>query len=259
MLRTVRWLWLPLLAVLCVSVALAPKRALAGAVPLPPGAPWFNVSRPLTPNDLKGRVVLLDFFTPGCINCVHMLPDMAKLEREFGARLLIIGVNSPKFVASRRSSNIEGFIQRYDITHPVLTDKGMTLWNYYGVQAWPTLVLLNPRGGVVQQFIGEGNYRGIRAAVLGTIDQAQRAGTLVSTALPLRPPVLSRAGLLQPGKVAVDARYVAVADSGHNRVVLLDHVGEVLRVIGTGVPGARDGAASVAQFDGPQGLAFVGD
>ena len=68
MLRTVRWLWLPLLAVLCVSVALVPKRALAGAVPLPPGAPWFNVSRPLTPNDLKGRVVLLDFFTPGCNN-----------------------------------------------------------------------------------------------------------------------------------------------------------------------------------------------
>ena len=259
MLRTIRWLWLPLLAVLCVSVALAPKRALAGAVPLPPGAPWFNVSRPLTPNDLKGRVVLLDFFTPGCINCVHMLPDMARLEREFGARLLILGVNSPKFVASRRSSNIEGFIQRYDITHPVLTDKGMTLWNYYGVQAWPTLVLLNGQGGVVQQFIGEGDYRGIRAAVLGAIEQAQRAGTLVSTALPLKPPVLSRAGLLQPGKVAVDTRYVAISDSGHNRVILLDHAGKVLRVVGTGVPGARDGAASAAQFNGPQGLAFVGD
>ncbi len=258
MLRMIRWIWLPLLAVLCVSVALAPKRALAGAVPLPPGAPWFNVSRPLTPNDLKGRVVLLDFFTPGCINCVHMLPDMARLEREFGARLLILGVNSPKFVASQRSSNIEGFIQRYDITHPVLTDKGMTLWNYYGVQAWPTLVLLNGQGGVVQQFIGEGDYRGIRAAVLQTIEQAQRAGTLVTAPLPLKPPLLSRAGLLQPGKVAVDARYVAVSDSGHNRVILLDHAGKVLRVFGSGVPGARDGAAGVAQFDGPQGLAFVG-
>ena len=259
MLRSIRLLWLPLLALLCVSVALAPRRAQAGAVPLPPGAPWFNVSRPLTPDDLKGRVVLLDFFTPGCINCIHMLPDLARLEHEFGARLLILGVNSPKFTASQRSGNIEGFIQRYDITHPILTDKGMTLWNYYGVQAWPTLVLLDPQGRVVRQFIGEGDYRGIRAAVLQTIAQAERAGTLVTTPLPLQPPQQSRAGLLQPGKVAVDARYVAISDSGHNRVLLLDHAGKVLRVIGSGVPGARDGTAATAQFDGPQGLAFVGN
>lgn len=256
-LRPVRWL--ALFVVLAFVAMLLPIRSRAAGVPLPQGAPWFNVSRPLTPGDLQGRVVLLDFFTPGCINCIHMLPDMRRLEHEFGARLLVLGVNSPKFEASQQSGNIQGFIRRYAITHPVLTDKGMTLWNHYGVQAWPTLVLLGPHGDVLRTFIGEGHYAGIRAAVIEALTQARRAGTLTTAALPLQPLALDPDGLLEPGKVAVDARYVAVSDSGHNRVVVLDHAGKVLRVIGTGRRGAQDGAADVATFDGPQGLAFVGD
>ena len=223
---------------------------------LPAGAPWFNVQRPLTSADLHGRVVLFDFFTPGCINCIHVLPDMARLEHEFGDRLLVIGVNSPKFTASQESANIDGFIARYRIRHPIVTDKGMTLWQAYHVFAWPTQILLGPDGNIAGRFVGEGQYRQIRETVIRTLDKARQDGTLVQAALPLKPPPIDARGLLQPGKVAVSSRYVAVSDSGHNRVILLNHQGKVLRIIGTGNAGAQDGAAAKAGFSGPQGLAF---
>ena len=241
------------LALLALFI-LAPTQAAEPS--LPPGAPWFNVQRPLTSADLHGRVVLFDFFTPGCINCIHVLPDMARLEHEFGDRLLIIGVNSPKFSASQQSANIDGFIARYRIRHPIVTDKGMTLWQAYHVFAWPTQILLGPSGKVVGRFVGEGQYGQIREAVIRTLAKARRDGTLVRTALPLKPPPIDARGLLQPGKVAVSARYVAVSDSGHNRVVLLNHEGKVVRIVGNGKAGARNGPAAAASFSGPQGLAF---
>ncbi|HKJ07853.1 MAG TPA: thiol-disulfide isomerase, partial [Gammaproteobacteria bacterium] len=184
--------------------------------------------------------------------------ETRKLEREFGSRLLIIGVNSPKFTASRRSGNIDGFLQRYDIRHPVVTDQGMVLWNHYGVMAWPTQILLGPKGEVVGRYIGEGHYAGIRKAVIKTLAGARRAGALTTQALPLKPLAHGSHGLLQPGKVAVDGRYVAISDTGHNRVVLLDHDGKVVRVVGNGKRGDRDGGPGRAEFDGPQGLAFRG-
>ncbi|WP_455384099.1 thioredoxin-like domain-containing protein, partial [Acidihalobacter prosperus] len=188
-----------------------------------------------------------------------VLPDMAKLESEFGDRLLVLGVNSPKFTASERSANIDGFIARYGIRHPVITDKGMTLWKAYHVFAWPTQILLGPEGKVAGRFVGEGQYAQIREAVIRTLARARKDGTLLRTALPLKPPTVDTQGLLQPGKIAVSARYVAVSDSGHNRIILLNHQGKVLRIIGSGNAGTQDGSAAMAGFSGPQGLAFHGN
>jgi len=232
--------------------------AQAADIPLPAHAPWINVTRALTQNDLHGHVVLLDFFTPGCINCIHILPETAKLEREFGRRLLIIGVDSPKFSASRERANVAGFVQRYAIQHPILIDKHMVLWQHYGVFAWPTQILLDPTGKAVGQYVGEGKYGVIRRAVIQTLASARAAGTLRETALPLKPMAHPRRGLLQPGKLAVNSNFVAVSDTGHNRVLLLDHQGRVMKIVGDGSRGARDGTTSQSQFDGPQGLAFRG-
>lgn len=225
----------------------------------PPHAPWLNVSRPLTAQDLRGHLVLLDFFTPGCINCIHVLPETARLEHEFHKHLLVIGVDSPKFTASQEIHNLKGFIQRYAIRHPVIIDKAMVLWHEYHVYAWPTQVLLGPSGKVVRSYVGEGTYRAIRDDMFLTLATARLAGTLRETSLPLKPMVHTTHGLLQPGKVAVNPRYVAVSDSGHNRVILLNHQGKLLRVIGDGQRGWHDGTAKQAQFDGPQGLAFHGN
>jgi thiol-disulfide isomerase/thioredoxin len=252
-----RFNWVYLFWILLAILAIQSVHA---AEPVfPSKAPWLNVTRPLTSHDLRGHVVLLDFFTPGCINCIHVLPETEKLEHEFGKRLLIIGVNSPKFTASQQTDNLKGFIERYDIHHPVITDKHMVLWNDYHVYAWPTQVLLGPDGKVVGLYVGEDKYAAIRQDVIQTLASARKAGTLRHNLLPLNPISMPRHGLLQPGKLAVNSRYVAVSDSGHNRVLLLDHRGRVIRVIGNGKRGRRNGTPTQAEFDGPQGLAFRGN
>ncbi|MEJ2061057.1 MAG: hypothetical protein P8Y64_11330 [Gammaproteobacteria bacterium] len=231
--------------------------AAAGPTPqFPYDAPWFNVSRPLTAADLKGRVVLLDFFTPGCINCIHMIPVEHQLKHRFGDDLLIIGVNSPKFAASRQSANIEGFLRRYDIRDPVLTDARMTLWRDYNVFAWPTLVMLNPKGRVAGTFIGEKSYQDLAQPIAELIDKAKQSGELTRPPLPLKPLPPLPGQLLQPGKVAVGDNRVAVSDTGHNRVLIYSLQGKLLKIVGDGKPGDKNGPAATARFRSPQGLAF---
>ncbi|HEU0197538.1 MAG TPA: thioredoxin-like domain-containing protein, partial [Nevskiaceae bacterium] len=149
-----------IVAVACVLAGLlfarpAPADPLPVAPPIPAGLQWYNVSRPLTLKELRGRAVLLDFFSPGCINCIHMLPLEAQLEKRFGPRLVVIGVDSPKFSSSSSPAAVESFIARHHLTHPMVLDHHSQLWNRYGVNAWPTLVLIGPRGRVVDGFIGD--------------------------------------------------------------------------------------------------------
>lgn len=244
-----------LLGAFLATVLLGACRARAtNAVAFPPALPWYNVSRPLSLAELKGRVVLLDFFTPGCINCVHMLPVEHKLKQEFGKRLVIVGVDSPKFSASATTQGLVDFIHRYQIRHPVVLDAHSTLWDAYNVAAWPTLVLIDPHGEVISRYIGE----------QGVATLAQPIRSALAHALPaskLKPlPMLvmaSGAGVLSaPNGLAVSAGRVAIADTGHNRIILADASGQVTRVIGNGCAGRRDGGFSAAEFDHPHGLAF---
>lgn len=235
--------------------------AMADSEPhFPENATWFNVTRPLTSVDLKGHIVLLDFFTPGCINCIHTLPMTKLLRREFGNRLLVIGVNSPKFMASRNQSSIAGFIQRYGIHHPIITDKNMRLWTKYGVFAWPTFVLLSGNGKILGHYIGEGHYRKIRTAIIKALTKTNHSNLhKVNSILPLKPLSAPNTPLLQPEKVAVNQNYVAVSDTGHNRIVIFNHHGEVISIIGNGHRGKTNGPPLMATFNAPSGLAFYGN
>lgn len=224
------------------------------ALAFPAGLDWFNVSRPLDWSDLRGRAVLLDFFTPGCINCIHMLPVEAELERHFGDRLVVLGVGSPKFAASKTSAGLRSFIERYDLRHPIVLDAGMAIWNAYGVQAWPTLVLVGPDGTVRGQFIGEQSYRQLAEPIEAALAGAPPAAKLPK--LPLRPLALQPRPLATPGGIAVSADRVAIADTGHNRIVLADHSGKLVSVIGNGCAGRADGDFAHATFNRPHGLAF---
>src|SRR3954447_21828680 len=106
---------------------------------------WLN-TKPLTKTDLKGKFVLLDFWTYCCINCMHILPELKKLEREFPNNLVVIGVHSAKFDTERGTDNIRDAILRYEIEHPVINDADHSLWNAWGVSSWPTIILLDPEG-----------------------------------------------------------------------------------------------------------------
>ncbi|HJR14973.1 MAG TPA: thioredoxin-like domain-containing protein [Rhodanobacteraceae bacterium] len=248
---------LTLIATLIVAVGLLtglPRAYAQRAVDFPHGLAWFNVSRPLAWNDLRGRAVLLDFFTPGCINCIHMLPAEKQLEERFGTRLVVIGIDSPKFTASKTRQGLESFIQRYDLRHPTVLDADMSLWQAYGVQAWPTLILVGPGGSVRQSFIGEQSLEQLAGPVEAALKDAPPASKLAK--LPLRPLAFQSGGLATPAGIAVMPTLVAIADTSHDRIVLADHSGKLQAIIGSGCTGNADGDYAHAEFNRPHGLTF---
>lgn len=222
---------------------------------------WLNTDHPLSIAELRGRAVLLDFWTYCCINCLHVLPDLKYLENKYRDNLTVIGVHSAKFENEKEAENIRQAILRYDIEHPVIVDSNFNIWHQYTVRAWPTLVLIDPEGYYLGSVSGEGHRDALDQLIgqlirehrdKGTINAQQLSLTLEKQKQPLATP------LAFPGKVLADSQgeRLFIADSGHHRLVVSTLTGEVLYVIGTGQPGLMDGSFSDAQFFAPQGMAL---
>ncbi len=228
------------------------------APPLPTHFTWLNVKRPLTENDLRGRFVLLDFWTYCCINCMHVLPELKRLEAEF-PELLVVGVHSAKFYNEQEVENVRAAIVRYDIEHPVILDEGYQVWRLYEAQAWPTFVLIDPQGRLLWRSSGEGIYEALRPRLIEWREAYQAEIRLVPAPLALEKHRLSEGLLFFPGKVAIDeaGERLFLSDSNHNRIVVLRPNGEVLDVIGSGDEGWRDGGYAEAALFRPQGLAYA--
>jgi len=113
------------------------------------GVEWFNTGKPLKLKDLRGKIVLLDFWTLCCINCMHIMPELAKLEKKYKDQLVVIGVHSPKFENEKKSESLRKAILRYELTHPVVNDAEKKIWNAYNANWWPSLVLIDPEGKIV--------------------------------------------------------------------------------------------------------------
>ena len=230
----------------------------------PEGLDWLNTSEPLTLSQFRGKLVLLDFWTYGCINCIHILPDLARLEDEFADELVVIGVHSAKFVNESATDNIRQIILRYDIAHPVVNDSDFEVWRAWGANAWPTTVLVDPAGNVVGGHSGEGVYDVVAPVIASLVDEFADRGTLDRTpvAFDLERDGQPNRSLAFPGKVHVAAgdERLFIADTGHHRVVVADRTtGDVLAVYGDGRPGRRDGPGATASFDSPQGIALDPD
>ncbi len=237
---------------------------------LTPNRGWLNTDRPLRfSNELKGRVVLLDFWTYCCINCMHVLPDLAYLEEKYRDQpFQVIGVHSAKFENEASRETIRAAMARYEIKHPVVVDDEMALWQKFGVHGWPTLVLVDAEGYVVGQESGEGLREVLDSAVGQVLEEGRKKGVLAKGPLTLEREA-DLAGpneLAFPGKLLADAtgHRLFITDSNHNRVVvatLPDASGRarLLAVVGSGQPGAADGPLADAQFHHPQGLAVDGD
>ncbi|MCC7493535.1 MAG: redoxin domain-containing protein [Fimbriimonadaceae bacterium] len=259
------------LALLLLAAPQSPAQdlpAVAGAADrveapeFPSGLEWLNVAAPLRLADLRGKVVLLDFWTSCCINCLHILPELAKLEAKYADELVVVGVHSAKFTAEGQTANIAQAIRRYEIAHPVLNDLGFQVWQQYRVRAWPTFVLLGPDSRVVGTQAGELTFEDLDPLIAAQVQQASAAGTLRRGPLPrrLERDRAPRSVLLYPGKVLADApgRRLFIADSTHHRYLVTDLDGRVQTVIGSGAPGFDDGDFATATFRQPQGVALVG-
>jgi thiol-disulfide isomerase/thioredoxin len=227
------------------------------------GRGWLNTDKPLSLAALKGKVVLLDFWTYGCINCIHIIPDLKRLEEKYANQLVVIGVHSAKFANEKETENIRRIILRYEIEHPVYNDAEFKVWQSYGVRAWPTQILIDPAGYVIGSISGEGNYDPIDRAIEKAVDDFRKRGELNEEPLKL---TLERAKvgnlpLAFPGKVLADAKgdRLFIADSNHNRIVITKLDGTLVDTIGTGERGSVDGAFDRASFYRPQGMALDGD
>ena len=227
------------------------------------GIAWLNTDRPLTLGALRGKVVLLDFWTYCCINCMHIIPDLKKLEAKYPTQLVVIGVHSAKFPNERESDNIRQAILRYEIEHPVVNDAEFRIWRRYGVRAWPTRVLIDPEGYVVGGVSGEGHYDTFDRIISELITDHRARGTLneAPLSLALEKAHFTAPALSFPGKVLADPQQdrLFIADSNHNRILVSTKAGHVLDVAGSGEIGATDGVFASATFNHPQGMALDGD
>lgn len=242
------------------------ERSFAGTLPapeFPTGLDWLNVERPLSMADLRGKVVLLDFWTYGCINCMHIIPDLKKLEEKYADELVVIGVHSAKFENEGETENIRNVILRYELEHPVVNDNQFQIWSEYGARAWPTLVLIDPDGNVLGYHAGEGIYNIFDQVIDGMIAEFDELGRIDRTPLDLKleEESLVNSPLLFPGKVLADEANdrLFIADSNHNRIVISDLEGNVLEVIGDGRQRLQDGDFELASFFRPQGLTLADD
>ncbi len=226
----------------------------------PTGLDWINVDGELSLEQLRGRVVLLDFWTYGCINCIHIIPDLHRLEEEHPDELVVIGVHSAKFVNEGATENIRQVVLRYGVDHPVVNDRDFEIWRRWGVNAWPTTVLIDPAGNIVGGHAGEGVYDVVAPVVQALVNEFDRRGELDRSAIEFAPESIAqpRTLLSYPGKVevAADDDRIFIADTGHHRIVTTDRSGNVLAVFGNGAAGFVDGPAEAARFDSPQGMSL---
>ncbi len=223
---------------------------------------WLNTGdQQYTLADLRGRIVILDFWTFCCVNCLHVLDELRELEEKHRDTVVIIGVHSPKFVHEAEHQAVVDAVERYEVHHPVLDDPELATWKQYAVRAWPTLVVIDPEGYVVAQHAGEGHAHAIEKLVQELEAEHGAKGTLRRGDGPYVAPEPVATHLRFPGKVLLlpDGGFL-VSDTTRHRLVELDADGEtVRRHFGTGERGLSDGGPDEARFSEPQGLAVLPD
>ncbi|MFH7597711.1 NHL domain-containing thioredoxin family protein [Streptomyces racemochromogenes] len=235
----------------------APRRARVRAPELIGKGGWLNTGgKELTLADLRGRIVILDFWTFCCINCLHVLDELRELEEKHRDTVVIVGVHSPKFVHEAEHAAVVDAVERYEVHHPVLDDPELATWKQYAVRAWPTLVVIDPEGYVVAQHAGEGHAHAIERLVEELEAEHAAKGTLRRGDGPYVAPEPVATDLRFPGKaVVLPSGNLLVSDSTRHQLVELAADGEsVVRRIGSGERGFGPEA-----FSEPQGLALLPD
>jgi DNA-binding beta-propeller fold protein YncE len=229
---------------------------------LPTGLTWLNAPRAIALRELRGHVVILDFWTYCCINCMHVIPVLRRIEEEYASSpVVVLGVHSAKFDAEKDAARVLEAMRRYDVAHPVVVDRDMQVWEAFAVRSWPTLVVVRPDGTIAAVAPGEPDPAALERLIGDELAAAQRRGQLAPSPFAFRAAGHAESGALRyPGKIAVSAKgKIAIADSGHNRVLVVDPGGRVLSAIGSGRAGYGNGAFEEAAFDDPQGLAWSGE
>ena len=226
------------------------------------GRGWLNTGgAELNLEMLRGKIVIVDFWTFCCINCLHVLDELRPLEEKYKDVLVTVGVHSPKFEHEADPVALAAAVERYEIHHPVLDDPELVTWQAYSARAWPTLVVVDPEGYIVAHLSGEGHAAGLESFIPELIAEHEAKGTLHRGDGPYVAPEPVSRDLRFPGKVLpLASGNFLVSDTGHHRLVETGpDLSTVVRTIGSGTKGHVDGSTAEAQFNEPQGLAVLPD
>ncbi|USQ82360.1 NHL domain-containing thioredoxin family protein [Streptomyces phaeoluteigriseus] len=240
----------------------APRRVRVRAPELVGKGGWLNTGgKQYSLADLRGRILVLDFWTFCCVNCLHVLDELRELERKHRDTVVVIGVHSPKFVHEAEHEAVADAVERYGVEHPVLDDPELATWKQYAVRAWPTLVVVDPEGYVVAQHAGEGHVPAIDRLVTELEAEHAAKGTLRRGDGPYVPSEPEPTNLRFPGKaVLLPSGNFLVSDTTRHQLVELAADGEaVVRRIGQGDRGSTDSTWVRSRFNEPQGLALLPD
>ena len=224
---------------------------------------WINTSELLNLEKLKGHVILLDFWTYCCINCMHVLNDLKHLEEKYNKDpVIVIGVHSAKFNNEKDKDNIRSAVARYEIRHPVLIDNELLLWRGYRINAWPSFVVIGTDGNIIGRAAGEGKRELLDSFIRSALEKGKKDGTISKKKLEIQPDIFIESFLKFPGKITINPKekHLFISDSNHNRILRVqleeDNSGKVLDIIGDGHKGFKDGSFKEAQFNLPQGIVY---
>jgi sugar lactone lactonase YvrE len=228
-----------------------PSMAVATAPPslreLPQSLEWLNLARPPSLSALRGRVCVLAFVNAGSTWSQKVLADLAQWQSRHDGRLQVLAIDVPRFDHERDSRLAAQRFASHDYGIPVAHDRDWAAWQHYGIEAWPTLLLVDAEGELRARFVGDGHGHTLELRINELLADADPSAAL----LPLRTQVEPAMPLRFPGGLALSGKYLYVADTGHHRVLECDHAGRVLRQFGTGRAGFLDGAAETASFNRP--------
>ncbi len=221
---------------------------------------WLNIKNKIKLSDLRGRVVLLDFWTYCCINCIHMLPILEMLESKYeNKKVVIIGIHSPKYKFEKTPENVKEAIERYEIKHPIILDSEMKIWKRYGIEAWPMFVIIGPDGVIRDKIAGEISFDDLDKK-LSDIIKKYNKNMLKKEPVAYTSKLIKKGGILRyPGKIAIspNQKLIAIANSNMNNVILIDKKGTIIHKIGSGAKGAIDSSMAKSTFFKPQGITWL--
>lgn len=233
--------------------------ARVAAPALPVALEWINTDLPPSLETLRGRVVLINFWTYDCVNCINVLPDLRYFENKYHDGVSVLGIHSPKYDYQRQSAAVLKAVNRHHVRYPVASDPSYLAWKAFGVKSWPTLAVIDAQGQLAALLPGEGRRQEADTLIGQLLDEAAANDLRVyeSSVNTVRPE--PRAPLQFPGKLLATDSSLWIADSGHNRILECNHEGRISRQFGSGNPGYWDGRSQDSGFADPQGMAIAKD
>lgn len=234
-------------------------------IPAPefPKRNWIN-SEPLHINQLRGKIVLLDFWTYCCINCLHVIPELKKLEAKWKKELVVIGVHSGKFPNEKNLDQLRNAVLKNEIEHPIVNDPDYLLWSLYGIRAWPTFILIDPEGNIFARKSGEGVYQAFDEIIANMVKDYDLTGKMDTKELKQIRPIKKEqleTNLSFPGKIEIsgNGNELYISDTGNHKILVYNlTLGQFTEEIG-GSPGFIDGNFQQARFTEPQGIRYKND